>query len=225
MMVMSSFPRIFTISALAFLLIPSLLPNPEAAAQTQDYVIKKGDQLLVTVWGYNEFTGPTSVKDDGTATIPLVGEVKAAGLTKDEFIAGLRKRLSDYVKGEIKITVSVVSSAGQRVTILGAVARPDNYPVANEISLPELVAMAGGYTPDANLAEVRIIHRESGQPTTEVNMEMSLKAGDIESLPRVAPGDIVLVPRAQNFIREFSEFFRDVILFFTIFILADNAVH
>ena len=209
----------------AALLVLSFLVISISPAQNQggDYVIGKGDQLLVTVFGYNEFTTTQTVKDNGAITMPLIGDVEASGLTKDEFIGNLRKRLAEYVQGEVKITVAILASVGQRVTVLGAVTRPDNYPIANEMNLLELVSMAGGYLPDARMHRVKIFHKDKLIPPTAVALESYIERSDIEGMPKVRAGDIVFVPRQQNFVKEFGEFFRDVAFLFTLFRLTDAA--
>ena len=212
--------QFITVSALVILLFVA----NSATSQNQggDYIIGKGDQLLITVWGYNEFNTTQTVKDNGAVSMPLIGDVEAAGLTKDEFIASLQKRLAEYVPGEIKITVAILSSVGQRVTVLGAVTRPDNYPIASEINLLELISMAGGSLPDARLNRVKIFHKDKLQPPTEVDLESFIERSDIEGMPKVRAGDIVFVPRQQNFIEEFGKFFRDVAFLFTLFRLTDS---
>lgn len=194
-----------------------------AQSQGGDYVIGKGDQLLITVWGYNEFTTTQTVKDNGALTMQLIGDVEAAGLTKDEFIGSLKKRLAEYIQGEIRITIAVLSSVGQRVTVLGAVGRPDSYPIATEINLLELVSLAGGPAQDARLNRIKIFHRDKLQPPTEVDLESYIERSDIENMPKVRAGDIVFVPRQQNFVKEFGEFFGGIAFLFTLFRLTDSA--
>lgn len=206
---------------LSFLLAAGATAN--AQSQGTEYIIAKGDQLLVTVWGYSEFTTTSTVKDNGLFTMPLLGDMKAGGLTKEEFISSLQKRLAEYIQGEIRITVTVLSSLGQRVTVLGAVLRPDNYPVSTDISLLELLSMAGGYLPDARLSKIKIFHKEKGTPPTPVDLDYYLDRSDIENIPKVKSGDIVFVPKQENVVAEFGEFFRDVAFLFTLFRLTDIA--
>jgi protein involved in polysaccharide export with SLBB domain len=153
----------------------------------------------------------------------LIGDVEAAGLTKDEFIGSLKKRLAEYIKGDIRITVAVLTSVGQRVTVLGAVGRPDNYPIASEMNLLELMSLAGGYQQDARLNRIKIFHKDKLQPPSEVDLESYIDRSDIENMPKVRAGDIVFVPKQQNFIKEFGEFFRDIAFLFTLFRLTDSA--
>ncbi|MEK7250716.1 MAG: polysaccharide biosynthesis/export family protein [Bacteroidota bacterium] len=210
--------------AAAIALVSSLLLGASVSrAQGVEYTINKGDQLLVTVWGYSEFTTTGTVRDNGMFGISLIGDLKAAGLTKEEFISNLQKKLAEYIPGDIKITVSVLSSIGQRVTILGAVTTPGNYAVSSEVNLLELISMAAGSLPDARLNRIKIFHKDKLQPPTEVDLETYIEKSDVENMPKVLAGDIVFVPRQQNFVKEFGEFFRDVAFLFTLFRFTEAA--
>jgi polysaccharide export outer membrane protein len=210
--------------AAAIALVSSLLLGASVSrAQGVEYTINKGDQLLVTVWGYSEFTTTGTVRDNGMFGISLIGDLKAAGLTKEEFISNLQKKLAEYIPGDIKITVSVLSSIGQRVTILGAVTTPGNYAVSSEVNLLELISMAAGSLPDARLNRIKIFHKDKLQPPTEVDLETHIEKSDVENMPKVLAGDIVFVPRQQNFVKEFGEFFRDVAFLFTLFRFTEAA--
>ena len=179
-------------------------------------VIKQGDNIDLSVWGYPEFTTSATVKMGGTITLPLVGEVKAAGLSKDDFSELVRARLSEYVKGEPKITISISSPLVQKVAVLGAVTRQDNYPVTSEVPLVEVLSTAGGTTTDSDLSHVRILRFDSNQPI-EVDVERFIETGNVEFLPKVRPGDTVFVPKKENFVRSFSDFLRDVVILFGFF--------
>lgn len=208
-------------AAVALWMLIFTLALSQSQAQTADYTISKGDQLLVTVWGYNEFTTTQTVRDNNSITMPLLGDIMAGGLTKDELIASLRERLSVYIQGDINITISVLSSIGQRVTILGSVRAPGNYPISSEINLLELLSMAGGYAVDAQLTGIRIFHKDRLPSPTEVDLEVYLETSDIDNIPKIRPGDMVFVPKRENVIKEFGEFLRDVAFLFTLFRLTD----
>jgi len=196
----------------------------EAYSQGMEDAISKGDQLLITVWGYPEFTTSATVRDDGTLSIPLVGDLQAAGVRREEFIGSLRKKLADYIQGEIKVTVSVLSSTTQRVAVLGSVVRPDNYPVANEVNLLELITTAGGFTSDANLSRIKVFRKDKLQPAAEVDLEYFMERAEIDQMPTVKPGDVVFVPRQRNFVKDAGEYLGYVVLFFALFRLTEGAI-
>ena len=78
--------------------------------ESSTYVIRREDKIELSVWGYPEFTTSAIVKETGTIVVPLVGEVPAAGLTKEQFTEQMRQKLSEYIQGEAKLTISVLSS-------------------------------------------------------------------------------------------------------------------
>jgi polysaccharide biosynthesis/export protein len=174
--------------------------------------IRLGDQIEVSVWGYPEFNANTAVKEGGTIVIPLIGDVRAAGLTKEEFIAELKRRLAEFVKEEPRVSVSLTSVSGSRVHVMGAVTRQDNYPVVGDVSLVEVITSAGGAAPEADLTHVRIYRNGSGKSAINVNLSRHMERGDIESLPRVRPGDTVFIPRQENLMRGISDFMRDALM-------------
>ena len=189
-------------------------------AQSDNYVIRQGDQVQLSVWGYPEFntTGPSAVvKETGTLTIPLVGEMVAAGLTKEQFIEQLKKKLAEYIQGEVKLTVTVVSSQVQKVAVLGAVSKQENYTITNDVSLIEILSTAGGTTPESDLRHIKILRSGSNRQPIEVDLTWYIENGNVESIPMIRPGDTVYIPKKGNIIRELSDFMRDAIFIFGFF--------
>lgn len=179
-------------------------------------VIKQGDQVDVTVWGYSEFNTKGIVNAEGMITIPLIGEVLAEGVTKDELIQVLRKALAEYVQGDPKITVSISTILNQKISVLGAVTRQDNYPVTSEISLIEILSTAGGASPEADLHHIKVLRSGKGDPLV-MNLAWYIENGRTDELPKIKPGDTVFVPKKENFVRQFSDFLRDAVLVFGFF--------
>ncbi|MBI4547759.1 MAG: polysaccharide export protein [Ignavibacteriae bacterium] len=185
--------------------------------QSDNYVLRQGDQIQFSVWGYPEFSTATQVKELGTVTIPLIGEVNAVGLSKEQFIQQMKQKLSEYIQGEIKLAVTIVSSVTQRVTVLGAVSRQENYPLTSDATLLEILSTAGGTTLESDLRNIKILRNgQSGQPI-HVDLTWFIENGEIESIPTVRPGDTIFVPRKDNMMRELSDFMRDAIFIFGFF--------
>lgn len=193
----------------------------QAEAKSDDYVIRQGDQIKLEVWGYPEFNTETVVKELGTVTIPNVGEVSAAGLTKDQFRQQVVAKLSEYIQGDVKLSLVVISAVPQKITVLGAVTRQENFPLTTEVTLVEALSMAGGVTAESDLRSVKILRGGlNGQPI-EVDLTYYVEHGSLEAIPIVRPGDTIYVPRNDNVIRELSVFMRDVIFIFGFFQLFD----
>jgi len=191
--------------------------NIQAEAQADNYVIRQGDQIQISVWGYPEFNATGNVKEGGSIAIPLIGELSAAGLTKLQFSNNLRQKLAEYIQGEVKLTVTVSSGVAQKVAILGAVSRQETYTITNDVSLLEILSTAGGTTPESDLRHIKILRRGATREPVEVDLTSYIENGNIEALPLIRPGDTVFVPKKGNVVRELSDFMRDAIFIFGFF--------
>lgn len=183
----------------------------------EQYIIQPGDQIELSVWGYEEFNSTKTVNSQGIITIPLVGEIKAEGLSKEKFKENLKTKLNEFIKGEINFTVTITSAERNTVSVLGSVNQPNNYQIINSSSLFEILSKAGGTTEQADLRSIRIYKKGDVQKPVEVNLANYLKEKETGPVATVYPGDIVYVPRQENAMRELSSFFRDVVLLFGMF--------
>lgn len=180
-------------------------------------IINPGDEIEILVWQYEDFNVRSIVTSKGTVAMPLVGEITVAGKTKEQVDRDLRDRLSEYIQGEVRITISLISKRENIITVFGAISRSDNFPLVDEISLFELLSMAGGPAADADLRNIKIYRRDYSPNYSEIDLNDYLEKGQLDPSIKVGPGDIVYIPREQNFIREFSGFLRDVVLVFGLF--------
>lgn len=211
---------LFIISLVTGLL---LSVSPAAMTQASSSVIVRGDHLQITVWGYPEFSTTATVRDDGAVSIPLVGDVQAAGSNREEFIASLKRALAEYIQGEIKVTVSVGgSSVVQYVTVLGAVTKPDRYPINETLRFLEILSMAGGYVENADIGSIRIFHRDKSVLTTEVDLDLAIERGSLETLPTLRADDVVFIPFRENLFKEIGEYFGYAALLFAIVRIAED---
>ncbi len=192
------------------------LTSTKSDSLSKQGAIKPGDQIQITVWGYPEFNTTTTVKDYGSITIPLVGDIMAAGLSESEFTNSVKERLSKYVKGEPRVTISHVE-LNKRISVMGAVTKQDNYPAIAEVSLVEIIAAAGGPAPNADLRNVKIFRKGKRNDVIEVDLTRQLQTGDLADIPKVNPGDVVFVPVEDNVMRDLSDYARDVFLLFGFF--------
>lgn len=186
-----------------------------------DEVIGVGDQVQLTVLGYPEFNSTTSVKPSGTVTVPLIGEIKAAGLSKDQLQAEIIRRLSEYVKAKVFITLNLTSLTAGNIVVLGAVSSQSNFPRTSPVSIFQILASAGGPTGEADLGHVRVFR--NGDLSREEEMDLS---GILSSGARVGrttlmvnPGDMVFVPKSDNFLKDFAPFAYNIVVVLTLFSL------
>ena len=181
------------------------------------YILHQGDQIQLSVWGYPEFNSSGIVRENGMFTVPLVGDILAIGLTKEQFIERLQKKLGEYIQGEIKLSVTVMSIAMQKVAVLGTVTRQDNYSITADMSLLEILTLAGGTTPDSDLRHIKILRAGVNHPPIEVDLTSLMESGNVDAIPVIRPGDTVYVPKKENVVRDLSDFVRDAIFIFSFF--------
>jgi polysaccharide export outer membrane protein len=174
-----------------------------------DIRITPGDSVAVSVWGYPEFSTRTIVRPSGTIVVPLLGELTLVGLTRDQFTSLVRERLEQFVQGEIRLTVEVIPPS-PTIIIVGAVSRPGNYPLTKEAPLLYVISLAGGWTPAADLRDVRIIRRSQAQRPISVDLIARLEMNETYMIPNVLPGDAILIPQREDFFSETAGFFASV---------------
>ncbi len=116
-------------------------PNP----LHDEYVIGVSDDLEITVWKNGDLSTKASVRPDGTITLPLIGDVRAAGHTPSELKAEITKRLASFVKDEAAVvTVAVLHVNSYRFTVSGNVEHPGVYSESAFVTVAEAVALSGG---------------------------------------------------------------------------------
>ncbi|MGE5314918.1 MAG: polysaccharide biosynthesis/export family protein [Acidobacteriota bacterium] len=182
------------------------------------YVLRQGDQVKLWVIEYPEFDTTAVISETGTIPVKLLGEVHLEGLTKNEAIAMLRERIGVYARSRsLSLGMTVLTGTSAKLVILGAVARQDTFALTSPISLLEAIAASGGTQPDSDLRRIKVFRRDSDAGPVEVDLTRYFATGNIREVPTIGPGDIVYVPREENFIREFSGYLRDTLFLFGLF--------
>jgi polysaccharide export outer membrane protein len=127
----------------------SSLPALEAS-KTDDanYRLGPGDKLHIQVLGAEDLTSDYTVGDNGTVSSPLIGDVKAAGLTRSQLEREMERKLGQGYLWNPKVSVTIL--AYRPFYIYGEVTKPGEYPYASGMRVMSAVATAGGYTYRAN---------------------------------------------------------------------------
>jgi polysaccharide biosynthesis/export protein len=144
---------------------PPKVPNtvaPDATGLPLDpktYIIGAEDIINIKVWRETEFTGAKGVRPDGKITMPLVGDIQAAGLTPARLADQLKQALSTYLK-EPEIEVDVIQVNSKRYTITGGVGRPGPYPLVTARTVFEAINDAGGFREFANKSHITVLRAD-----------------------------------------------------------------
>ncbi len=137
-------------------------PVQKPVAQDPNYVIGPQDVLDISVWKENELTRTVPVRPDGKISMPLLNDVRAAGLTPNQLAAQITTSLKRFVT-DPQVTVIVTQINSQRVYILGEVLRTGAYPLLPEMTILQALSSAGGFTPFANRKKIYMFRVENGK--------------------------------------------------------------
>lgn len=157
-----------------------------------DYKIAPLDTLTVKVYQVDNLSGDYLVDMRGKISMPLVGDIMAAGETPEQLSQLLEKKLGAKYLQDPDISVAIKESAGRNVTVDGAVNKAGAYPVLGPTTLIQAVALAGGTSDDANAHRVAIFRTIGGQREAAAFDLVSIRHGQMPD-PAIYPGDIVVV--------------------------------
>lgn len=166
--------------------------------EEQPYRIGREDVVDVAVWRDPDLSRVVPVRPDGFITLPMAGEVMAAGKTPTELAEHIREKLSPFVQ-EPKVTVIVREVNSSRVFITGEVAHPGAYPLRGRVSVLQAIALAGGFSDFANTDGIIVIRNsDKGQqiPVRYSDLISAEQDDDQETMRDfpLLPGDTVVVP-------------------------------
>lgn len=164
--------------------VPASIRGPHAVAEADGpYLLDTGDRLRIFVYGQPNLSRLYTIDHGGFLTVPLIGAVKARGLTTFDVEGVIKRRLgAEFVKNP-QVTVDVHQN--RPFFILGEVRTAGQYPYVSGMTVETAVAIAGGYSERASNRTFRITRRIDGMVET------------IE-----APADYPLLPGDTVFVRE-----------------------
>ncbi len=174
---------------------PPVAPNDNAF----DYEIGRQDLLEIRVFDVPELDQTVRVADDGSITMPLLGRLEVAGLTKRELERTIESRLSERYVQDPQVTVFVKEYESKKVAVSGAVREPGTYEMLGRKTLLEMISMAGGL--EGELGQYIVIFRPDAAGGTEriqVDLEALVYRADPTVNRPVRPGDIIYVPEVEK---------------------------
>jgi len=164
-----------------------------APATPDNYVIGPSDVLNVTVWKEPTLSGSVLVRLDGKISLPLIGDVTAAGMTPLQLADQITIKLKKYIQ-EPNVSVVLTQSNSKKVYLLGEVSKKGPIDWAPGMTLLQAIANAGGLTDFANKGKIYILRVEDGnQQKIPVRYKEALK-GDSEANVVLKSGDTIVVP-------------------------------
>ena len=149
----------------------------ESAQQVFPYVLGPGDEISVKVWRNDDLARSIQVDPSGNIQFPLVGELKASGLTIIQLRQKMTSLLSEYIV-DPQVDINVSRTTGLRLHILGEVNSPGTLEWRMGMLAWEAIAKAGGFNRDADMNNVLLIRNEDGQASIRVLTLMRMLQGE-----------------------------------------------
>jgi polysaccharide export outer membrane protein len=167
--------------------------RPADRPEVGEYRIGREDVLEVVIWHEPELSRVVPVRPDGRISLPLAGEVEAAGRTPTELQARVSRALEPFIR-DTKVAVLVREINGARVFVLGEVTKPGGFPLRGPMSVMQAIAVAGGRTEFAK-DEVVWLRQQADGATERVSLSFrELVKGEAAGALWLRPGDVLYVP-------------------------------
>jgi protein involved in polysaccharide export with SLBB domain len=165
---------------------PGLRAQPAAYERDNidtSYHLGAGDKIRVIVYDEDDLGGEFAVDGNGFVSLPLIGQIKAAGLAAPDLEMQIKARLGDGYLNDPRVSVEVTTY--RPFYVIGQVGKPGEYAFVNGMTVLNAVALAGGYTDQADDGDVYV--RRNGT-TSEVKVPA-------DQTTHIYPGDVVRVSR------------------------------
>ncbi len=170
----------------------------------QEYTVKPGDAVSITVWERESLSGTVPVDANGYITFPPpIGSIKVVGLSASGISQILTERIGEYVI-EPTVFVSVTPAQGFTVHVLGEVQTPKFYQVPEGTSIQEVITLAGGLTEFADLKHIRLIRKEADADQEEqvqeriIDFSQFIENTDLSANPILKANDMLVIPRLSK---------------------------
>jgi polysaccharide export outer membrane protein len=168
-------------------------------AYANDILIGPGDTLKISVYNNIDLNTETRVSESGNITFPLIGEIKVGGLP----VQAAEKKIGALLEsgGFLKTAYVniIVSNFQNQVSVLGQVAKPGRYALDGQRSIIDMLALAGGLTPDAG-DNVVLIRKADGKTSKEsIDITGMVNTGDLTKNYYLSNEDVIFVEKAPHF--------------------------
>ena len=169
--------------------------SPMSRPHNDSYVMGNDDVLAVNVWNERDLSRSITVRSDGKISLPLVGELQAAGKTPLELEIAIGNRLKNYIT-DPEVTVMVEQVNSRKFNILGEVNKPGSYPLAVPTTVVDAIATAGGFRDFAKKKGVYILRQAPNGSVQRIpfNYAQFLKGKNPTQNIYLEPRDSVIVP-------------------------------
>jgi polysaccharide biosynthesis/export protein len=169
----------------------------EGATKPHDdsFVIGNDDVLSINVWKEPDVSRSIPVRSDGRISLPLAGEIQAAGRTPLALEKEIAGKLQSYIS-EPEVTVMVTQINSQKFNILGQVTKPGSYSLTNSVTVLDAIALAGGFRDFAKKKSIYVLRQnpDGSQQRIPFNYKDVLKGENVAQNIKLQSHDTIVVP-------------------------------
>ena len=160
-----------------------------------DYVIGADDILGIDVWKEPELTRPVQVRPDGKISLPLVGEIQAAGLHPLDLQKQIADKLQAYISNPA-VSVIVQEIRSKKINVIGQVQRPGAYSLSGPMTVLDALSLSGGFRDFAKETKIYVlrIQPDGSHARLRFNYKQVVKGKHLEQNVQLQNGDTVVIP-------------------------------
>jgi len=179
----------------------SSLDELGSSVLVESYKMAVGDEVQVNVWENEALSVSEPIRPDGKISLPLIGDVMAAGLEPQELAADIKQRLYNFIK-KPNVTVILTRLQGHeflsRVRVTGSVENDMSMTYQQGMTVLDAVLEAGGVNLYADSNRTRLYRRiGGGNETYDIQLKDILEEGDMSTNTLLVPGDVITVPERR----------------------------
>lgn len=192
---MKKLTRFLLIPALAIMLSSApLMAQGTDPASPERYFIGPEDVLEISVWRNTELSKIVTVRPDGKISLPLIGELKAAGVTPEELRVSIMEKLKEFQQAVVA-SVIVQSANSYRIYVLGEVRLPGTYVLKTNTSVLQALALAGGFSQFSSKNKIIVIRKRTDGSDERLTFRFNdlVSPNDGAANPLLKPGDTIFV--------------------------------
>ena len=189
-------------SLLAIMMISCAQQGPQIAhlpvdlpvSADDDYVIGSEDTIEVLVWKNADLSRVVNVRPDGKISLPLIGDVQAAGITVTQLNVEITEKLKKYYKEPPQVSVILQQVNSYSIYILGEVRNPGKYLVKSGTTFLQAITLAGGFTEFASKNKVMVRRKNNDNSEKVISIKYHDILSGLQNNVMMFPGDTILIP-------------------------------
>ena len=170
----------------------------QQGALTADYQIGPRDVLEIRVFGLDDLDQNVRVTENGTISLPLIGEIAAGGRTRTGLETALEEALARFLTNP-QVTVFIREYRSQRFSVMGAVQRPGTYEMVGRKTLLEAIADAGGINLQESSGMANVLRPGFDGAPIQIDLRQLLEEGYSAFNIDISPGDTIHLLSKKRF--------------------------